>query len=491
MEKVVMDLFDRISRFTQQLDDSDTLNAFCDVVLGVVMEWEATLMSDDDSLVDLEGLSTSQAIAYRKLVDFINSSETWFRLQGYAGTGKSYTVSRFIQYLIKNKIKFCVTAPTHKAVKNLVKMLEGYGLARDKDFDAVTLARLLGKVAAINYEDGKEHFVTKNEVKVTDYKVILVDEFSMVSESSFQEIYDEVYFTSVKVIFIGDAAQLPPVNEKISVVATHPEINCEASLTEIMRYDGDIATVAKQIRQDPKYSQSLFRFFTTPDRTITVLPEASWLEAAVEFFAEEDWLINPDLCRAIAWRNATVSKFNTLFRQRIHGEDVPYFIPSDRLVSRSPLFRWSVLKGDWELIADNREEFTVIGDLEIEKDPIYGWDVYVIKTRSEQGNPVTMQVLTEDSENLRKKRKKEVAAEAKSLKDKGDRGYKEKWKLYFDMEKRFDNVAHALCLTAHSAQGSSIDNVFLYAREMAFCPEKQQILYTSLTRAKSRCVICQ
>jgi ATP-dependent exoDNAse (exonuclease V) alpha subunit len=92
---------------------------------------------------------------------------------------------------------------------------------------------------------------------------------------------------------------------------------------------------------------------------------------------------------------------------------------------------------------------------------------------------------------LRQKKKKEVAKEAKQLKENGDRRYREKWKVFFDMEKRFDNVTHALCLTAHSAQGSSIDNVFLYAREMKYCGEKQQILYTSLTRAKTRCYVCQ
>jgi ATP-dependent exoDNAse (exonuclease V) alpha subunit len=43
--------------------------------------------------------------------------------------------------------------------------------------------------------------------------VVVVDEFSMVNEDNFAKICEAAVSEGVKVIFVGDAAQLPPVGE--------------------------------------------------------------------------------------------------------------------------------------------------------------------------------------------------------------------------------------------------------------------------------------
>lgn len=448
-------------------------------------KWKA---KQNTAQLNLEGLSNSQALAFQAMLDFLASDEQFFRLQGYAGTGKSYTIACFVKYLVKKKINICIAAPTHKALKNLVAMLEKNGLGRDIDFTGVTLAKLLGKSADINFESGKEEFVQKKEVSLSAYDVVIVDEFSMINEKDFVDLVEEVVKT--KVIFVGDPAQLPPVNEKLSLAAIHSCIKSEVSLSEIMRYDGDIAKVAEEIRSNPLYQKTIYKFQTTGDKTIQVLSESTWFNYAVELFASDEWQENPDLARVIAWRNVTVNKYNQAIRQRLYGQDVPDYIVGDRLISRSPIFQWSTITNDWEIKADNSSEFTIIEPPCLTRSN-EGWDYYAIKTRTETGNCLNLAVLTPQSLPLRDKKKKQLSSEAKALKEKGDPSYKQKWKQFFDLDKKFDNVVHSLCLTAHSAQGSSLDHVFLYAKEMAFCTEKQQILYTSLTRAKSACFVCQ
>lgn len=72
----------------------------------------------------------------------------------------------------------------------------------------------------------------------------------MISKSSFKDINQAVWHTQTKIIFVGDDAQLPPVGELEPVIATYEYITNQATLSLIVRYDGDIARVAEEIRSD-------------------------------------------------------------------------------------------------------------------------------------------------------------------------------------------------------------------------------------------------
>jgi hypothetical protein len=447
------------------------------------------VLKESTEVVEIDdGLNEGQAIALAALKKFTQGNEQWFRLSGYAGTGKSYTLARFVEWAITKGIKFCVASPTHKALKNIKRMLTAIDLREGVDYHAVTLAKLLGRVADVDTESGKQLFVTRDDFDgIKNFDLIIIDEYSMVGQETFDDICQECEpFTQI--VAVGDPGQLPPVGEEISPIAV---LDCpSATLTEIVRYDGEIVAVAEAIRTDPQYQERLYRFHSSDDQTIRVIPpEPIWLDQAVELFTSPDWEANPDYCRAIAWKNSTVAGFNRAIRQRIHGKDVPDFIVGDRLVARAPITRLGVL--GWTIVADNREEFVVVCEPMAIADDETDWEYYAITAKSETGLVHHLRILTPASEKLRDKRKKELAKEAKALKAKGDDKYRDKWRLFYDMGRSFDNVTHALCMTAHSAQGSTIDNVFLYAKEMRFCSEKQQILYTSLTRAKSACFICQ
>ena len=196
-------------------------------------------------------LTKSQALALEKLQEFVNSNKKYFRLTGYAGTGKSFIIAQFMQWLQKQKINFVAGSPTNKAVKNLVKLASENGIS----IEAHTVAQLLGQQPELNETTGEEEFVT-GDSKIGDYDLVILDEFSMISKRNFQDIDYEVNNRNTKVIFVGDPAQLPPVGEKYPIVAKFPMV--EANLDEVVRYDGSIAHVAEQIRTYTHFNKKLY-----------------------------------------------------------------------------------------------------------------------------------------------------------------------------------------------------------------------------------------
>ncbi|MDJ0688947.1 MAG: AAA family ATPase, partial [Xenococcaceae cyanobacterium MO_188.B32] len=177
----------------------------------------------------------------------------FFRLTGYAGTGKSFTICQLIQWLQDNNYKVIACSPTNKAAKNLENMASEAGI----DLEVTTVAKLLGQQAVLNEQTGKEEFISQGTETIDTYDVIIIDEFSMVNIDNFVDIkIEEENSNGTKVIFVGDSAQLPPVNENEPIVATHPEITCHANLSTVVRYDGELAKVAEKVRRDRSYSQT-------------------------------------------------------------------------------------------------------------------------------------------------------------------------------------------------------------------------------------------
>ncbi len=393
------------------------------------------------------GLTKDQEIALSKLQEFVNSNHKYFRLTGYAGTGKSYLIAQFMQWLLGQKISFTAASPTNKAARNLAR------LAKENDLYSVevtTVAKLLGQQPELNEDSGKEEFVT-NDSSIGSYQVVIIDEFSMISKTNFEDITWEAKYSDAKIVFVGDAGQLPPVGEKFPMVAQSELIDTEATLNEVVRYDGDIAYVAEYIRTHKQYRDYLYPFNTTSDKTITCFKRLQWLEKAISFFKSDEYKVNPDYVRFLVWRNDTASALNNHVRQELWGKDAPAYVVGDRLIARYPVFRPNPnshkKKDKWVILINNSEECEVIGNAVVKKTNYESWKFWEVPVRTDDGLCTTLRVLTEESEIERQ-------AQLKQLKK--DRKF---WK-YYELRKLFDNVPYSYAITTHKAQGSSIDYVF-------------------------------
>ena len=399
-------------------------------------------------------LTPDQSVALEKMKQFIQTPrQTYFRLTGYAGTGKSFLIIQLMKWLLNQKICFVGGSPTNKAVKNINKLAAEAKIS----IEAHTVARLLGQQPELNEETGKEEFITKGTDSIGGYQIALIDEFSMISKSNFKDINQAVWHTPTKVIFVGDAAQLPPVGESEPIVATHEYIQHEATLSSIVRYDGDIARVAEEIRSDRVYNSSLYPFQTTSDKTITCLNRDDWLKCAIVYFKSDSYIENPDHVRFLVWRNKTAASLNDYVRSQLWGEDVPDYVPGDRLIAKIPVFRrvpGGRGKNKWQIVMNNSEECEIAGDakLKISKrdmlavslwdNAVLGvspmsdcrkkptkWEYWTVPARTDDGLKLHLRILTPESEQLRQERMQELRE-------------RKRWRQYYDTLKSFDNLPY-------------------------------------------------
>ncbi len=428
-------------------------------------------------------LTRCQQSALKSIKEFLsNKKEQVFVLSGYAGSGKSFLISRLVGYLSEQEVKYICASPTNKAAKNLVRL----GIEK-----STMIAKLLGQVPKLDENLGKEIFTRKDnqEEEFSDYQVIIIDEYSMINQENFSEIqYELLLAPKTKIIFVGDPAQLPPVKEdKPAVEIAQHQYNYPcASLSEIVRYDGEIAKVAEDIRSNPIYNKKSYPFHQVTDDTIEVLARRDWSEKAISFFMTKDFENYPDYCRVIAFTNYTCDRANEVIRRRLFPNAESPFVKGDRLIAKSPLFRWSGKKKkkdqEWNIICQTSEEMEVIESAKIlpyklpfkEKDNNYS--CYSFSVITEDDRKINLVVPTEDTQ-------KEIDSQlAKYKKNKN-------WYDYYRLLKCFDNVGYCYALTCHKAQGSGFDYVFLDIGDMKKCDFQQKIIYTALTRARKKAFV--
>lgn len=174
-------------------------------------------------------LNDEQKVAKDKIINwYYNSNNQIFFLSGYAGTGKSTLISYVLQnelHLSLSRVKFC--APTGKAATVLL----------NKGNRASTIHKLI-------YTTKKDEYGNIEFIKVPniDADLIIVDEFSMVN----MDIFEDLKSYNIKILAVGDNAQLPPVNADQLNYLNNPD----AQLTQIMRQNenSDILKIAEKVR---------------------------------------------------------------------------------------------------------------------------------------------------------------------------------------------------------------------------------------------------
>lgn len=168
----------------------------------------------------METLTNEQKTVLYHIVQGVKKGKLQTTLGGYAGTGKS----TLIKYLIKFFPNFKVCAYTGKAANVL----------RKKGIASSTIHSL---IYAPVIEDGVlVGFDLTNDL---DADGVIVDEASMVSK----DIYEDLKYFNVPLIFVGDHGQLEPVGSDFNLMQKP-----EHRLEQIHRNAGDIARFAHHLR---------------------------------------------------------------------------------------------------------------------------------------------------------------------------------------------------------------------------------------------------
>ena len=180
----------------------------------------------------------------------VSTSHKCYLLQGYAGTGKSTIITQLLKHKLFNEKKIALCATTNKAVSVLECLFPP-----SKFVNFMTIHKLL-KIRRIIGNDGNELYISKLDSNIGSnsskfksigyYDIIIIDEASMISNELFIQLMRVINGLKIKIIFVGDKCQLPPINETVSKVF---ETDFPSSqLTQVMRSSNNITLLSKEVR---------------------------------------------------------------------------------------------------------------------------------------------------------------------------------------------------------------------------------------------------
>lgn len=413
-------------------------------------------------------LNEEQAQALQAIDDFLEGPGDFFVLSGSAGTGKTFCIRELTN---RSKGRFIFTAPTNKATKVLRE-----SVTRD-DYkpECRTIYSLLGLRLEANGEV-KELCAPDDMIDLSQYRAVIVDEGSMVNAVLMQHIRATANAFRIKFIFLGDAAQLPPVGEARSTIWELPN---GSRLTKVMRHDNAILELATRLREEVDKFAPKIKLAENNDGS-----EGVWRATASEFnasivdHAKASAFSRPGGSKVIAWRNVEVDRYNRLIRNIIFpGAESPWLV-GDRVLFTAP-----AKDLDDEPMASTDDEGEV-ERVDTEWHAIYGeFKIWRIAITLDTNQTVIARVLHEDSAPAYARKVGELSNIARSN--------SRKWKDFWEFKEAFHSLRHAYAITAHRAQGSTYDTAFVNWQDILSNRNRQEAfrcLYVAITRPK-RCLI--
>lgn len=316
----------------------------------------------NDCCIDFK-FTDDQQTAINKILNLLMNKVNVLGLYGSAGTGKTTIVTKFMYHLLANdNIQSIVfTAPTNKALNvlrskfredlgKLVKVKLGeidenchfnemlFKLEKCKIvIHFMTIHKLLKYKSDVN-DKGEKIFVKDNGSLIDKYELVIVDEVSMVQGNLITDMFNDVFSgkEGKKMLFLGDEAQLPPVDEQNSMIFD-PKIpyvaNMETiALTTIMRSNGNVTNICNEQRKkvlDLKYVPQFFKYnggnvklykYDGKGKTNT-----TWFKNHIDSTRKGyDSLI-------LAWTNRQTDEYNYVTRKLLFGDNLKTFEIGDVL----------------------------------------------------------------------------------------------------------------------------------------------------------------
>ena len=375
-----------------------------------------------------------------------------FRLEGYAGTGKTTLAQEISAHLGGRALAAAFTGkaasvmarkglpgattlhrliytPTGGDRSHLVALKEELeALQRVTSPDRTVLHRLEAVERAVKEAEAQAaqpRFLLKEESDVSYAPLVILDEHSMVNE----RMGEDLLSFGTRVLALGDPAQLPPVKGTGYFTRGDPDV----LLTEVHRQAADspiirLATIVREGR---------------------ALPYGEWGAARVvdRVSAAEAQAADQILCGTNAKRRAINRRHRELAGHLSSG---PMPRAGEKLVCLRNDHEMGLLNGTlW--YADEDADWAGPGEP----------DVYLRVTPEEGGEPLG------------------VTAEASLFLDED---LKPQWG-------RAQQFTYGSCLTVHKSQGSQWDNVICFDDWPRRSDSYRQWLYTGITRAAERVTV--
>jgi exodeoxyribonuclease-5 len=447
-------------------------------------------------------LGEEQKRALNSIIDFIHSDKTAFSLSGYAGTGKTFLVKALIEYLEGAQIDYELCVPTHKAKTVLERFTKRSGMTLHK------LLSLSPNIEILNLDFNYLKFLTNNNVLLFPVEGIVVcDESSMVNDDLFDLLIEKADKFKSKVIFIGDKAQLKPVNSILQSKVF--QLEDRFTLTKIYRQkeESGLTTVLPILRTQfiRRFEEaigtegSLYCPSTMKDFIISAIPS---FKKATE---------NSDIMEAkiLSYTNSRVEAFNSKMEEILFGKDSEYHNKGLLTAYSNSEFNKSKFWNSMDYAIIKEPEKIDIDIPTFCKLPGYRLTLY----DSSYDDIAEVHILSKDIDvdfyNSLAMHIEEMRVKAVLMKKARAPHAGKLWQQYYRIMESFttpidlyyDNrmirkksFDRGYAVTIHKSQGSSINNVFIDMKSISLCRddrELRQLQYVAVSRATTNAYILQ
>ncbi len=413
-------------------------------------------------------LGFTLSIEQRKAVELINEGHKTLFLIGYAGTGKS-TSSR--------------------AILELLQEINSYD-----DIIAIALSGIasqrIADTTGYNSSTIQSLFVKHKENEYFPYKVILLDEASMVNSVMFYQIISKIGQDTVFII-VGDDGQLPAIGAgNILSDAINFELAPICKLTKIYRQNENqaIAVIANEIRQGnvPDYNGN-YEDFKFLDVSISNYYASKNSLAQSEFSNLRGQNSEQILNMILNISSAYIKDFYALIKDKNISKALTLF----QIITpmKGGMLGVENLNNQLQKIFNSSRE-------ESKKTKIYEYKLSdkVIHIKNENMRAQTMQMYRTGSSDFLERR---VFNGQLGLIIKLDFEENKCIVLYpnddmvvfYDFDDLDSLLSLAYCLTIHKTQGMEYDNALIPMSFSHYIMHNTKLLYTAITRAKSMCYI--
>lgn len=403
-----------------------------------------------------------------KFSDLLSDPSKKVMFTGSAGCGKTYSISKFLESLGPLDTVY-LTSTTHQSLSVLSEMLPD---KHDCEIKMSTIHKFLRFIMKYQ-QDGSTRLFKRplkngEEEPTCDY--LIIDEVSMLTPEILNDLSSKATSKriSTKIILVGDPVQL--------------EVSSFIDFSSINSYELTVNMRQNEESDLYKYCKKLRTAIETNMPPVPLPKTANDIELVSdhrEFIRKYKKSSNDKVI--LAYQNSTVSSYNSNIKRLLQGESL--YTVGDQIILSEP----HMLSG--KVIFNNREriEITKIlpnGSYPITVNEKAEFNYYSFEVKNNKGKESIIRVpRTKTDHNKYLEFKKSQA-----LKDKS------KWQYYYRTMESFNYVHHGFAMTVHSAQGSSVDEVYIDAGD--FSPPNdpifhtlKKLIYVALTRARIKAIV--
>jgi len=419
-------------------------------------------------------LSAVNGICNQVLDPNINS-HTLSVLTGSAGTGKTTVVGRIMND-IRNadpNIKIHLCATTHRAAL-VLKEISG---------EPVTTGHKLFKLRPVANKKGKEEIKHVGTCEAKTGSVVIIDESSMIGNEFLKAIVEVVKKKKLKLIFVGDPFQLPPVSDKCSIfdgsllTYTLTTVHRQLGGNPILEKANEFREYIEGIRNiEPTLETNI----NSKSEGIHVLPHSEFVAKFVQKYMNYTTGAEVDapLC---TYTNESAVNYNNMIRKAAYflEDTIEPFYPGERLITNS------IVMHEDKPILTNNEIVHVCHYIETEEYDIPGYYVTVKGDYNKYTKSSTKGVFCPKTPS---------AANNVLKKLKGDaiKGHTDGWKTFYKIKNYIGDLRPPFAGTTHKAQGGTFPAVFIDKVNINKCHDsatRARLFYVALTRASENAYI--